>query len=449
MVKVRVIDRPTGQFVRETKNDLHRIHRNYDPSLHPFETAREYQRALNAVKVDRMFAKPFLGALTGHHDVVTCMTRHPSSLSFLLSASADGVVKVWNVATKKPVRSFLAHENQIVRSICTSNDSKYFFTVDSNASIRKWNLNQDESEEVTEEEPVCTLLGGSPITAMDHHFKQPFLLTAGEKLELWEENRSEPLRSFTWGADAGYSVKCNPVEVNIVAASSGDNSITLYDIRRPQPLRRVVLEMRTNQISWNPMEAFIFTTANEDTNLYTFDMRDLKKSLQVHMDHTSAVTSVDFSPTGTEFVSGSYDKSIRLYSPEHGHSHEVYHTRRMQRVSSVLFTADAKYIISGSNEMDLRIWKCKRSEKLGIKSYREEANFQYQEKIKEKYAHFPQVRRIARNRHLPKHILHGQKEKREMLESRKRKEVNRRNNSRPGTVAFTNEKTKHIVREDE
>lgn len=447
MVKVKVIDRPTGQFVRETKNDLHRIHRNYDPSLHPFEAAREYQRALNTVKLDRMFAKPFLGALTGHHDIVTCMTRHPTSLSYLLSASADGVVKLWNVATKKCVRSVIAHQNQIVRSICTSNDSNYFFTVDSNASIRKWKLDDDEDE--SNASPITTVLGSTPITGMDHHWKQPYLMTVGEKLELWEENRSEPLRSFTWGADSGYCVKCNPVEVNIVAASAGDNSITLYDVRRPLPLRRVVLEMRTNQIAWNPMEAFIMATANEDSNLYSFDMRNLKKALQVHMDHTSAVTSVDYSPTGAEFVSGSYDKSIRLFSAEHGHSHEIYHTKRMQRVSSVLFTSDAKYILSGSNEMDIRIWKSKRSEKLGIKSYREEANFKYQEKLKEKFAHFPQVKRIARNRHIPKHILHGQKEKREMLQSKKRKETNRRNNSRPGTVPFTDEKAKHIVREDE
>lgn len=448
MVKVKVIDRAAGQFVRETKNDLHRIHRNYDPSVHPFEAQREYQRALNTVKLDRMFARPFLGALTGHHDMVTCMARHPSSLSYLLSASADGVVKVWNVATKNCVRSFVAHPNKVVRSVCASKDSASFFTVDDFANIHKWHLNVSEEVEDADT-PINTVMGSSPITAMDHHLTKPYLVTVGEKLELWEENRSEPLRSFKWGGDSGCCVKCNPVEVNIVATSAGDNSISLFDIRRPMPLRRVVLEMRTNQIAWNPMEAYIMTTANENSNLYTFDMRNLKKATQVHMDHTSAVTSVDYSPTGVEFVSGSYDKSIRLFSSENGHSHEVYHTKRMQRVSSVVFTADAKYILSGSNEMDIRIWKSKRSEKLGVKAYREEANFQYQEKLKEKYSQFPAVRRIARNRHLPKHILHAQKEKQAIMQSQKRKEKNRRENSRPGTVPYTDEKSKHIVREDE
>ena len=51
-----------------------------------------------------------------------------------------------------------------------------------------------------------------------------------------------------------------------------------------------------------------------------------------------------------------------------GHSREVYHTKRMQRLTSVLWTKDNKYVISGSDEMNIRIWKAKAWEKLGIVS---------------------------------------------------------------------------------
>ena len=51
-------------------------------------------------------------------------------------------------------------------------------------------------------------------------------------------------------------------------------------------------------------------------SLYTFDTRKLKQPLQVHMDHVSAVTAIDYAPTGREFVSGGYDKSVRIF--EHG-----------------------------------------------------------------------------------------------------------------------------------
>jgi WD repeat and SOF domain-containing protein 1 len=58
--------------------DIHKLPRNYDPELHPFEMNREYTRAVNAVKLERVFAKPFLGALDGHGDAVTSLVAHPT-----------------------------------------------------------------------------------------------------------------------------------------------------------------------------------------------------------------------------------------------------------------------------------------------------------------------------------------------------------------------------------
>ena len=37
-------------------------------------------RALNAVKLERVFAKPFIGALSGHADGVWCTCTNPKSL---------------------------------------------------------------------------------------------------------------------------------------------------------------------------------------------------------------------------------------------------------------------------------------------------------------------------------------------------------------------------------
>ena len=59
----------------------------------------------------------------------------------------------------------------------------------------------------------------------------------------------------------------------------------------------------------------------------------------VHKDHLAAVMDVDYSPTGREFVSGSYDRTVRIYNVREGKSREVYHTRRMQRVFCVHYSA--------------------------------------------------------------------------------------------------------------
>ena len=33
----------------------------------------------------------------------------------------------------------------------------------------------------------------------------------------------------------------------------------------------------------------------------------------IHKDHVTAVLDIDFSPTGREFVTGSFDKTIRIF----------------------------------------------------------------------------------------------------------------------------------------
>ena len=73
----------------------------------------------------------------------------------------------------------------------------------------------------------------------------------------------------------------------------------------------------------------------------------------------SAVMDVDYSPTGREFVAGGYDRSVRVFPTGGGHSREVYHTKRMQRVFAVRFSGDASYVFSGSDDMNVRIWKAR------------------------------------------------------------------------------------------
>ena len=64
--------------------------RNLDPLMHPFARARERTRALNAAKIERMFAKPFVASLEGHSDAVEVLVRRPKSLTAVASASWNG-----------------------------------------------------------------------------------------------------------------------------------------------------------------------------------------------------------------------------------------------------------------------------------------------------------------------------------------------------------------------
>ena len=63
---------------------MHPISRNVKSHVNPFEVVREYQRALNATKLERVFAKPFVGSLDGHTDGVSIITKNPLKLNRLV-----------------------------------------------------------------------------------------------------------------------------------------------------------------------------------------------------------------------------------------------------------------------------------------------------------------------------------------------------------------------------
>ena len=172
------------------------VERNYSPSLHPFETNREYKRALNAVKMDRMFAKPFMGSLDGHSDVVQTLAKHPTRLSTLVSGAANGEIKVWNLCDRKCVKAIAAH-NSIVRNICVPLHGQYFFSVD-DQTIKQWSFDgfDDTTTDATAVPPMNTLISKTVIHGMDIQRNKPFLITCGEKVDLWEESRTQPLRTY-------------------------------------------------------------------------------------------------------------------------------------------------------------------------------------------------------------------------------------------------------------
>jgi len=135
---------------------------------------------------------------------------------------------------------------------------------------------------------------------------------------------------------------------------------------------------------------------------------------------------LDYSPNGREIVTGSFDKTIRIFNVHEGHSREVYHTKRMQHAFCVKYSMDAKFVLSGSDDGNIRIWKANASDKISALSRRETASLQYAESLKEKYGHIQEIRRIAKYRKVPAAIKNTQNQHRTILESEKRKEENRR-----------------------
>ena len=264
---------------------------------------------------------------------------------------------------------------------------------------------------------------------------------------MWDPARATPVNSYKWGVDGTLDVKFNPAESCLLAATCGDRAVCLYDLRASLPMRKFVLSMKSNKVAWNPREPFNFVLANEDHNAYTFDMRNLDQPLMIHKDHVSAVMDVSFSPTGREFVTGSYDRTVRIFPAMGGKSRDAYHTKRMQRVFSVAYSSDSSFVFSGSDDTNVRIWKADSNSALGTQSAREVRKRQYQDTLKKKYKHMPEVSRIRRDKPEPKAIKKAKQLEKIQNDSSRRKMDNRIKHSKEGAVLTKSQRQKAVLKE--
>lgn len=489
-MKVQTLKRSTGTVDRECSGDLRKATRNLDPKYHPMQRAREYTRAVTAAKMSRMFAKPLVGNLGhGHRDAVTCSAVSRRALVPLVSGSADGVVQLWDLASRTSMATLEPAHTRTVTGLTFAVSGQAFYSCSDDGYVHRWNIHattrqqpDNDTSEINNPHavvatsrksklakaktipqtqpspshgPTVSFRTAGSFKSIDHHWLDDdmFATASDEAVQIWSPQRSTPVSSFTnlWGSDDTVTtVRFNPAERSLLAQCSADRGIGLHDTRTAKDLKKTVLAMRSNDLAWNPMEPMVFAVANEDFNAYTFDMRHLDRPLRIYKGHTGAVMSVAWAPTGREFVTGSYDRTVRIFSASSsGAARDIYHTKRMQRVWTVQYSADNAFIVTGSDDSNLRLWKAISNEQLGQRTTREEAAQQYRTALVKRYEHLPEVRKISKARKIPKVIQNQTRQFQIQKESATRKQGNRVKYSKNGEHKFVAERNKTVVKEIE
>ncbi|KAG6908975.1 hypothetical protein DXG01_002583 [Tephrocybe rancida] len=441
MVKISVLQHAPEAHLPIRPGDPTPTSRNLDPLMHPFARARERTRALNAAKMDRLFAKPFVDSLEGHVDAIEVLARQPGFLTTIASGSWDGGIILHNLSTRNKLLNLpQAHKGKVSGLCFAEGDRLLSCGVDRN--IKLWSTASGASDQ-----PLNIFPGKSAFNSIDHHRSDPLFATASNLVQIWDETKSAPVSNLTFptSTETITSVRFNLSESSVLASIGSDRTFTLYDIRTGKAERRVVMQMRSNSLAWSPTFPTTILLASEDHNLYTFDIRHLATPSHIYKAHVAAVMSCDWSPTGLEFVSGGWDRTVRIWKEGQGHTPEVYHTKRMQRVSSSIFSGDARFVMTGSDDGNVRIWKAKASDKLGVITARERAAIEYRESLKDRWKMDSQVGKVTRTRHLPKSVHQASKLKRTMLDAQRVKEERRRKHTRAGESKPKAERKKVVL----
>ena len=122
---------------------------------------------------------------------------------------------------------------------------------------------------------------------------------------------------------------------------------------------------------------------------------------------------------------------------------------RRQRLFSVAWSMDAAYVMSGSDDTNVRIWRAVANERGGKKLAREEQKQEYSKALIEKHKYLPDIKRIKNHTHVPRAIMKAASIKKTVEDTQLRREKNRRAHSKKGSMPKVSAKKKKIWKVEE
>ena len=189
---------------------------------------------------------------------------------------------MWDTTAREQRWQSQAHEN-IVKGLTWTNRDRKLITCGADRTIKMFSPYETASGGA----PIATWLGEHAFTSVSHHRTLPSFAAASSVVSVYDTSRAAgtPVQTLAWptAIDTINCVSMNQVETSVLASCASDRSVIFYDLRTGSPLHRTVLNFASNDIAWNPMEAFHCAVANEDHNVYvsTTPRDDVEFSLTI------------------------------------------------------------------------------------------------------------------------------------------------------------------------
>ncbi|HEX9793036.1 MAG TPA: serine/threonine-protein kinase [Planctomycetota bacterium] len=265
----------------------------------------------------------------------------------VLSASADGTVRLWDSVTGELRRSYAGHDGPVTAAVFLPDGQRVLSLggLDSR-SLQIWGANTGNLSSVHEEPAPVHALALVPGT-------ESVAFASGDSaLKLFELRDWKPL----WTMDE-HGLKVNAVAVDpsgrIVASASQDRSVRVTEVASGEVLLLLEAhEAAVNAVAFGPRGERL-ASGSDDGTVRIWDART-GAELGV-LRGNDPVYALAFSPDGKRLASGSFDKTLRIWDLETMRQTAVLrgHDRF---VSSLAFSGDGHLLLSGADDGSVRLW---------------------------------------------------------------------------------------------
>ncbi|KAG9066430.1 hypothetical protein KI688_001656 [Linnemannia hyalina] len=224
----------------------------------------------NIVHILSLSRSKELVRLTGHSHTITDIQAHPFNDDYLISASKDGSVRMWNILTGKCLLVF-----EIKASVVT------FLTGGYNGEIREWSIPTLDSEP---EEPIVVLANDSRVLQSGLHsaridcirFAKGKVLSksVNGKVEYWDPESLAQIRTFNIKNTASNQCRFDvSLDELFFCVGTSNGSVYIYNI----DTGRTVTELKHRR-STKAIRTCIFARdsrtvvcAGEDSFIWRYD----------------------------------------------------------------------------------------------------------------------------------------------------------------------------------
>lgn len=300
-------------------------------------------------------------SLSGHEKSKTLYEGHPdasiNSFAYspdgktIVSGGGDKTVRLWNARTGENIRTLIGH-TEAVRAVAYSPDGGTIVSASRDKTVRMWDANTGEN--------IKTLSGHKDIIVTVAYSPDGNTIISGGwdgMLHRWDAQTGQPLKTFKLHtgvlhfprghAGAITHTTYSPDGETIVTAG-GDGTMQWWDAHtgeNQKTFTEYVSGSRT--ITYSPDGKKIAVTAGGEVNLWNASGKHLK-TLTGHKGYVAGIT---FSPDGDILVTGSSDKTARLWNVHTGENIEIL-TGHTGIVYNATFSPDGdNFITRGGNTL--------------------------------------------------------------------------------------------------
>ena len=280
------------------------------------------------------------------HEGVIGSTRFSPDGRFIVTASDDGTVRLWNAQTGQEVRQFIGH-GAIVNAVTVSPDSRFLVSASADGTARIWDFASGAE---------LRRIEGDSGTIWYAHFtadSQQLIIIDSLVAQLWDVASGTKLREFVGHTDFITFSDISP-DGRYLATVSSDGTARLWDMATGAEIRQFLGHTGwVGGVDFSPDGRYLLTTGQDGLAIIWdiatgFEMRRFQ-------GHTSEIYDGRFSPDGRFVATSGFDRTARLWDVATGQELRLLrgHTNTLGEAA---FSPDGALLATGSADGTVRLW---------------------------------------------------------------------------------------------